>query len=64
MKNEIYKDYEFDEEDDIILPQTVIGELVYICFILSDIIKTKDNRAKKWFELKRQIHFFIRWKRN
>ena len=36
MSNDIYKDYEFDEEDDIVLPDTFWGELVYIKFILID----------------------------
>ncbi len=64
MSNDIYKDYEFDEEDDIVLPDTFWGELVYIKFILIDIFKTPQNRKLKFKHLQRQIGFFWLWMKN
>ena len=52
---------EIDEDDDIILPDTIWGELVYIYYILKDIRKSKENRQDKLAKLKRQIKFFICW---
>ena len=46
---------EFDEKEDIILHDTYWGEIVYIVYILADIIKTRTNIRQKLFELKRQI---------
>ena len=38
-KNEMYLDYDFDENDDIILPCTVFGEIYLILSVLYHIIK-------------------------
>ena len=51
---------DFDEKEDIILPDTVWGEIIYIKFILVDIIKNPQDIKRKIFELKRQILFFIK----
>lgn len=51
----------FDEDDDIILPNSIIGEIYYIWCITSDMLKTRKNLDKKWMLLKRQIYFFIKW---
>lgn len=51
---------DFDEKEDIIIPDTVWGEIIYIKFILVDIIKNPQDIKRKIFELKRQILFFIK----
>lgn len=61
-KNEIFKDYKLDEEDDIIIPVTYFGEIIYILFILTDILFNKNDRKKKFNRLKCQIRIFMRWK--
>lgn len=53
----------FDEENDIILPNSIFGEILYIFFIIRDIYKTNENREQKWIKLKQQIRFFFRWMR-
>ncbi len=50
----------FDEEDDIILPETFWGEIVYIKFVIVDMIKHQKNLKEKLIRLKRQIYFFLR----
>lgn len=50
----------FDEEDDIILPGTFWGEIVYIKFVIVDMIKHQKNLKEKLIRLKRQIYFFLR----
>lgn len=50
----------FDEEDDIILPETFWGEIVYIKFVIVDMIKHQKNLKEKFIRLKRQIYFFLR----
>lgn len=50
----------FDEEDDIILPETFWGEIVYIKFVIIDMIKHQKNLKEKLIRLKRQIYFFLR----
>ena len=52
---------EFDEKEDIILPDTYWREIVYIVYILADIIKTRTNIRQKLFELKRQIKIHHKW---
>lgn len=64
MKNDIYKDYELDEDDDIILPDTIWGELVYIKFILADMLKNPESFKDEFIKLKRQIYFFVLWMKN
>ena len=51
---------DFDEKEDIIIPDTVWGEIIYIKYILTDIIKNPQNIKRKIFELKRQILFFYK----
>ena len=50
----------FNEQEDIILPNTVWGEIIYIKYILTDIFKNPQNINQKFFELKRQIIFFLK----
>lgn len=52
---------DFDEEDDVILPDTYFGELIYIFYILRDIIQNSDNRKLKFDYLLRQIRIHKRW---
>ena len=48
----------FDETDDIIIPESIWGEVVYIIYILKDIITHSKKRKEKLSALKRQIYFF------
>ena len=61
-QEELQKAYaeNFDEEEDIILPDTYWGELIYIFYILKDIQKG-PNRKTKFNHLIRQIYFHKRW---
>lgn len=54
----------YDSEDDIILPDTILGELYYIYCNLEDIILNRCDRKKEWFKLKRQIKIYIKWRKN
>jgi len=54
---------DFDENEDIILPDTIWGEVVYICYILSDMLKCPENFGSALTMLLRQIRFFVRWKK-
>ena len=54
---------DFDENDDVILPDTYWGKIVYIFFILKDIIKNPDGRKIKLENLLRQIRIHKRWMR-
>ena len=54
----------YDSEDDIILPDTILGELYYIYCNLEDIILNRCDRKKEWFNLKRQIKIYIKWRNN
>ncbi|MBQ8460440.1 hypothetical protein IJ541_10120 [bacterium] len=54
----------FDETDDIIIPESIWGELVYIFYILKDIVSHSANRKEKFSALKRQIYFFYRRLKN
>ena len=54
----------YDADDDVILPDTIFGELYYIYCILSDIITNNCNRKLEWFRLKRQIRIYIQWRKN
>lgn len=53
----------FDEDDDIILPDTFWGEIIYITYILIDIVKSPYNRKTKLKKLKTQFKFFLRWQK-
>lgn len=52
---------DFDEKDDVILPDTYWGELVYIFYILKDIIRNPNDRKLKFQKLLRQIRIQRRW---
>ncbi len=54
----------FDEDEDIILPNSIWGEFVYIIFVLFDIMRFSQGRGEKFVKLKRQISFFKRWMKN
>lgn len=56
-----YLDENFDEEEYIIVPETFWGELVYIYFILKDMLQTRKDIPNKYRLLKRQFKFFKRW---
>lgn len=55
---------EIDETDDIILPNSILGEIIYIKYILLDIIKNPKDLLTKIQNLKRQIYFFQKWMKN
>ena len=55
---EIYNSEEFDEEDDIVLPNSHLGELFYILFILRDITRNPKNLSRKFGILKNQIRVY------
>ena len=54
----------FDEDDDIILPDTLWGEIKLIVFILCRMLKYPDERKKLYIELRRQIVFYFLWVKN
>lgn len=54
----------FDEDDDIILPDTLWGEIKLIAFILCRMLKYPDERKKLYIELRRQIAFYFLWMKN
>ena len=60
-KQRLQNPNDFDENDDVILPDTYWGEIVYIYYILKDIIKNPDDRKRKFDNLLRQIRIHIRW---
>lgn len=54
----------FDEDDDIILPDTLWGEIKLVVFILYRMLKYPDERKKLYVELRRQIAFYFLWVKN
>ncbi|MBO6087078.1 hypothetical protein J6P92_01875 [bacterium] len=52
---------DFDENDDVILPDTYWSELVYIFYILRDIIENPDDRKLKFQKLLSQIKIHKHW---
>lgn len=54
----------FDEQNDIIIPDSIFGELIYNKCIIADICKNPNNRKYKWLLLRRQIRFFYLWMKN
>ena len=55
----------FDEDDDIILPNSWFGEFYYMFVIIMDIFRSpKNEQPKKWMLLRRQIGFFRLWLKN
>jgi hypothetical protein len=67
LTNEQIQEYaqtDFDEEEDIILPDNIFAEILYIFYVLIDIVKHKENRQNRFFKLRRQIYFYIKWLKN
>ena len=58
IEEDLDDDYVFDEEDDIILPTTVWGELYYIWCVIKYMIKNRQFSESEYFKLKRQIYFW------
>lgn len=56
-----YLDENFDEEEYIIVPETIWGEIAYIYFILKDMLLTRKDIKNKYRLLKQQLQFFKRW---
>ncbi len=54
----------YDPEDDVILPDTIWGELYYIYCNLEDIIFNRCNRKESLRRLSVQIKIYIRWRKN
>lgn len=54
----------FDEDEDVILPNSIYGEIVYIFYILWDMYQNRKTAPKQWFLLKRQIRMFRLWRKN
>lgn len=57
-------DYVFDENEDLPLPETILGEIRFIWFMIKYIIKNPDERKKEIFNLKRQFTIYIIWLKN
>lgn len=54
----------FNEDEDIILPNSILGEIIYLKFIITDMIMHPKGFKKKYKLLKRQIRFFRLWMKN
>lgn len=54
----------YDPEDDVILLDTIWGELYYIYCNLEDIIFNRCNRKESLRRLNVQIKIYIRWRKN
>lgn len=52
-----YLDENFDEEEYIIVPETIWGEIAYIYFILKDMLQTRKDIKNKYRLLKQQLQF-------
>lgn len=50
-----------DGTEDIILPNSWWGEIIYIFFCIKDIINQRDHRQEKFSNLVRQIKIHRRW---
>lgn len=57
-------DYVFNENEDLPLPETILGEIRFIWFMIKYIIKNPDERKKEIFNLKRQFTIYIIWLKN
>lgn len=64
LKRKEYIMNNFDEDDDVILPDTIFGELYLIIFVLFYMLCHPKERQKEWKYLKRQIRFFRLWMKN
>ena len=51
----------YNETEDIILPNSWCGEIIYIFFCIKDIINQRDHRQEKFSNLVRQIKIHRRW---
>ena len=51
---------DFDEDDDVILPDTYWGELVYIFYTLRYMYRAKDKK-EEFQKLLRQIRIHMHW---
>ena len=51
----------FDKNDDIILPDNIFLEIIYILIVIKNIIKNPKNRNFEINNLKKQIRFFALW---
>jgi len=58
---EIYAFEDFDEEDDMILPNSYLAEFIYILFVIKDIIKNPKRRKWKFNRLITQIYMHRKW---
>lgn len=64
VPKEYYESGFFDPDEDIILPNSVIGEIYYIYCIILDIFKHRKEKEyikSEFVSLKRQIKFFKKW---
>ena len=57
-------DYVFDENEDLPLPETILGEIRFIWFMIKYIIKNPKKKKKEIFNLKRQFTIYIIWLKN
>lgn len=55
MNNELIEN--FNEDEDIILPDTLWGEIIYIKFIILDTIENPQKLKINYIRLARQIRF-------
>ena len=53
--------FDKNETEDIILPNSWWGEIIYIFFCIKDIIKQQEDRRRKFSNLIRQIKIHQRW---
>ena len=51
----------YSEEEDIILPDNIFAEIIYILITLKNIFKKNKNKHLEYDKLKRQIRFFQLW---
>lgn len=51
----------FDKNDDIILPDNIFLEIIYILIVIKNILKNPKNRNFEINNLKKQIRFFALW---
>ncbi len=50
-----------EEDEYLILPNNHWYELLYIYYVLKDIIVTNTDKKQKWLRLKRQIKIWSYW---
>lgn len=54
---------DIDEEEDIVVPDSFLGEFIYIKFVIIKIFQNPKNALLLFKQLKRQIAFFLSWKK-